>query len=309
MLATIASVGLGFALILVALRDVVHELFHPETTGSISRMVMAGVWRVVSAVARRRGGMHRAGPLILLGVATMWVTMLVVGWALVYWPFLPDGFNVNPSLPADARDGFVTALYISLASTTTLSANDFPPLVPGMRMAVALESFVGLVVFTAWITWVLSLHPILAERRAFGRELVLLRRRHPLAERALGELAPDTCTQVLRSLMEQVLAVGASIRQSRVTYYFRNDSPEETLWWQLPYVLALGRAAEARGETPGVRYLGTTLRLAVEELLADVGQQYLAMRDAPADAVLEAIARDHLLDDAEPGEARAKREV
>jgi hypothetical protein len=58
----VVSTTLGVLLVVVALRDVVHELFNPERTGSISRGVMRLVWRLVRAVGRRhRGAIYRAG--------------------------------------------------------------------------------------------------------------------------------------------------------------------------------------------------------------------------------------------------------
>ena len=61
MLETLPTV-VGAVLIVGTLRDVVHELFHPEQTGSLSRQVMHGVWRTVRKIAQwRRNAIFRAG--------------------------------------------------------------------------------------------------------------------------------------------------------------------------------------------------------------------------------------------------------
>jgi hypothetical protein len=293
--ATVSTV-LGVLLVVAALRDVVHELFNPESSGSISRGVIRVVWRVVRAVGRwHRGAIYRAGPLVLISVAAVWTGMTVLGWALVYWPRLPAEFHVNATLPPSAGHGFVTALYLSLATLTTLGSNDVTPLSDGVRLAAALESLVGVVLITAWITWVLSIYPVLAERRTFEREVDLLRRARPSPEDAVREKPPEAIADLLLSLTEQVLRTGSELSQSRVSYYFQNRAPELSLAWQLPYVLALARAAEASGVAPAIQHNGALLRSAVEEMLGELGAEFLDLRRAPPDRVLAALAEDHLL--------------
>jgi hypothetical protein len=41
---SVVSTAFGVLLVVMALRDVVHELFNPERTGSISRGIMRLVW-------------------------------------------------------------------------------------------------------------------------------------------------------------------------------------------------------------------------------------------------------------------------
>src|SRR5206468_942622 len=123
--------------------------------------------------------MYRAGPLCLVAVALVWTGLTGLAFALIYWPRLPAGFHVDRALPAAAQHGFATALYVSLASVTTIGSADVTPQTIGLRMAVTLESLIGLVIVTAWITWVLSVYPVLAERRTFIREVIQLRRVYP----------------------------------------------------------------------------------------------------------------------------------
>jgi hypothetical protein len=288
----------GTLLILATLRDVLHELFHPEDTGSMSHWVMHRSWRLLRAIGRHhRRAIHLAGPLILVAVMLMWTTLLLVGWALVYLPRLPEGFNVNPGLPARATHGMATALYVSLASMTTLGASDLTPKDGGLRLLLALESFVGPVIFTAWITWVLSIYPVLAERRAFAREVALLRHAQPRPEIAAAETPPESVVEILRSLTEQMLRISAQLGQSRVTYYFQNDAADATLARQVPYLYAFASAAERDATVPAIRHRGRLLRTAVEQFLDDVGGQYLELPHAAPEAVMGALAEDHLLPD------------
>jgi hypothetical protein len=287
---------IGTAFIVVVLRDVMHELFHPEAVGTLSRWIMHGVWRVLRVFGRRRrGAILMAGPTILVSVMLVWSILLLAGWTLIYWSRLPSGFNPSPSLPISATRGFLTALYVSLASMTTLSASDLTPKTSGLRMVLALESFVGPVIFTAWITWVLSIYPVLADRRAFTREVDIIRRIAAEPKELLAQLPRETAAELLRSLTEQVLRISAHIEQSRVTYYFQNEAHEIALAWVIPFLYDIAQTAEGGHESPAVRYNGHLLRAGIEQLLHDLGAQYLDLEKGAPRQVIVALARDHLL--------------
>jgi voltage-gated potassium channel Kch len=289
----------GAVVIAAVLRDVVHELFSPESSGSISRLVSAGVWRGVRALCRiSRVFMYRAGPLCLVAVALAWTSLTVLAFALIYWPRLPASFHVDHALPPSAQHGFATAVYVSLASVTTVGASDVTPQTTGLRLAVTLEALMGLVIVTAWITWVLSVYPVLAERRAFTREIIQIRKVFPDPDRAVLDAPREAITGILLSLGEQVLSVGTRLGQSRVSYYFQNESPQLSLVAQLPYVLALARAAQRVPDASAVRHHGQLLCGATEQVLKDMGTEFLGLKDPSAQEALEAIARDHLLPDA-----------
>lgn len=94
---TILLTILGAILIFLELRDVFQQLFHPSGGGSLSRVIMQTLWRIF-----RRLGMVRhslfvlAGPIIVLIIIVSWSALLAVGWALIYWPRLPEKFSFAP---------------------------------------------------------------------------------------------------------------------------------------------------------------------------------------------------------------------
>jgi hypothetical protein len=90
--------------------------------------------------------------------------------------------------------------------------------------------------------------------------------------------------------------VTSDLAQAHITYYFQNEQQHLALDAQLPYVLALARAAEARTNDPLVAHYGARLRFAIEDLLAEVATHHLGVPGAPPEQVIDALARDHLLD-------------
>jgi hypothetical protein len=59
--------ALGIGLVLTALRDIFHQLFHPGGSGHLSDALMRAFWRAFRrASARRPGALGLAGPIISL---------------------------------------------------------------------------------------------------------------------------------------------------------------------------------------------------------------------------------------------------
>src|SRR3954451_3891511 len=103
-LATILLTAVGIVFIAAALRDVFDVLFHETGRAVLSHWVMRTVWRTFRLISRsRRTLFSLGGPFALLAVVLSWGLLLIVGWTLVYWPHMPDSFNlgsgVDPSHP------------------------------------------------------------------------------------------------------------------------------------------------------------------------------------------------------------------
>src|SRR3546814_12163762 len=83
---TVALSVAGVALILIAVIDVFQTLLRPGTTGRLSHVVFRAAW----ALTRRRPRLGVGGPLMVVGVVALWVTLLTFGWALIYLPHIPE---------------------------------------------------------------------------------------------------------------------------------------------------------------------------------------------------------------------------
>ena len=73
--------AVGAVLVLVALRDISHTIWHPSGRGRLGRRLMGAVWRVGR---RRRTPGPLTGPLAMDVVVLTWVLLILLGWALVY---------------------------------------------------------------------------------------------------------------------------------------------------------------------------------------------------------------------------------
>ncbi|HET9676963.1 MAG TPA: potassium channel family protein, partial [Solirubrobacterales bacterium] len=147
---------LGVLLIALALRDIFDVLFHPLGRGMIARRVVQGVAAVARRAPRRSGTLGLlVGPLSYIAVIGTWAGLLVIGWALVFLPHMPQGFHFDTGLDPAAHAGFLDAIYVSLVNLTSLGYGDISPAAAGLRLLGPIETMFGLGLLTASISWLL----------------------------------------------------------------------------------------------------------------------------------------------------------
>ncbi|MGY1620269.1 potassium channel family protein [Geodermatophilus sp. SYSU D00691] len=280
--------AIGGAVVLAGLRDIFHTLWHPGGRGGFSERVMVGIWR---AGRRRRHGRFGglAGPIAMGVVVVAWVLVIVLGWALVYWPHLPSGFVYGSGLDPDTRAGFLDAVYLSTVSVATLGFGDIVPHDPWLRMVVPLQGLVGFALLTAAVSWVLQVFPALTRRRALAIRLVLLARTDAcrLVEREDSPLAVTT----LEALAADVVEARVDLAQYPETYYFRDGDEESSLPATLGIAADLA-AAGAASPAADARFAGDLLGHALDDFARVVDEQFLRS-GAPTAEVLRAYAAEH----------------
>ena len=137
---------------------------------------MLPVWRVFRSVALRYPSLLAiAGPSALITVIASWVALLAVGWALIYWPRLPEKFSFAPGLDPSNQASFIDALYLSLYTLSTLGYGTITPTPGWLRIASTGEALIGFGLLTASLTWVVSIYPPLTRRRSLAQQIALVR--------------------------------------------------------------------------------------------------------------------------------------
>lgn len=277
----------GAALVLIVLRDVFHTLWHPTRHGGLSRLVMTALWRVSSPLTPRRRSAGLAGPVAMVVVVAMWALTAVVGWALIYWPHMPDAFTYAAGLrPAD-HAGFLDAMYVSLVHVSTLGLGDIAPTAGWLRILAPMEALVGFALLSATVAWTLGIYPALARRRALALRLSHLARTHPTTE----QIDADAGAAIIDSLAAAVAVVSVDFQQYAESYYFYDGDDRTSLACQIAGALNLAdQAAGARH--PDVRLSAAVLRAALDDLAVTLDERFLRT-GGTARQVFEAFARDH----------------
>jgi len=288
------TVPIGVALLFLVVRDILITLMTATSRGAISRWLMAAVWRGSRPLARRwRAYREIAGPLTFLSVISVWTAMIVLGWALIYWPFLPDEFLVDfgLDLERESAGNFVTSIYFSMVVLATLGFGDIVPSGEVLRLLVPLEGLLGFGLLTASISWFLSIFPALSRRRRLVHQIALVRD----AEAVLDERwDAETIAALLGSFSTELIDIRSDQIQFPVIYYFRDADPAANLAPSLRYLLDMADwARDQYGDAGKSMFLHRhMLHRAVNDYLETVAAQFLDRDGGDTAALLDALADD-----------------
>jgi voltage-gated potassium channel Kch len=284
---------LGVALIVLALRDIFDVLFHPLGRGMIARRVVRGI----AALARRRHGRSGtfgllAGPLGYIAVIATWAALLTVGWALVFWPQLPQGFHFDPGLDPARHSGFLDALYVSLVNLTSLGYGDISPAASLLRLLGPIETLFGLGLLTASISWLLSIYGAISRRDSLAHEVALAKQ----AEESLGEKLADSDPELLETLLasysEQLIRIRRDLIHFPIVHYFRTEDEERALAGLLPFLGSLADEAGEEDRPHSLRVRAEILQLAIDDF-AETLRRRLRIAGENTDETLRHYQSDH----------------
>ncbi|NGO70023.1 potassium channel family protein [Streptomyces boncukensis] len=278
----------GAALVVITLRDLFHTLWHPTRRGGLSRVVMTALWRLSRPLRTRSGHVAGlAGPLAVVSVVGLWAGTIILGWAIVYWPHMPDSFAFANELRASEHTGLLDSLYLSMVHVSTLGLGDIAPTEEWLRIAAPLEALVGFVLLTATVSWVLEIYPALARRKALALRLAVLLRTDR-RERPSGEVLTAS---LLEGLAADVLRVRIDFTQYAEAYYFHDGEDETSLAVVSGYACELARRGAAASDAD-VRRAADVLSEALDDLATVLDQRFLHTGGSAAE-VFGAYAADH----------------
>jgi Ion channel len=284
---------LGVALIVLALRDIFDVLFHPLGRGMIARRVVRGMAAMARRAPRGRGNVGLlAGPLSYIAIVGTWTTLLAVGWALVFLPQLPQGFNFDPQLDPAAHSGFLDALYVSLVNLTSLGYGDISPASSLLRVLGPIETLFGLGLLTAGISWLISIYGAISRRDSLAHEVHLAKE----AEDHMGEKLADADPRLLETMLagfsEQLIRTRRDLIHFPIVHYFRTEDEERALAGLLPFLTSLAAEAAEDGRPHSLRVRAEILRLAIDDF-AETLRGRLRIPGENTDETLHNYQSDH----------------
>lgn len=299
-------VCLGIALLLAAAADVFLTVFTPAAYGGpITRRQNHFLWRgfrVLASRARRRTRdrwLALAAPLMALATLGLWLLLVVVGFGLIYRPWIRT-FLVSPG---HLRGEWTEALLFSGQSATTLGLGDVVPDLIALRFVSVAEAATGFALVTAVLGYILSISQA-------GRAMATLAL--DIAAHFDGDNAPEN---LVRRLGDDAQAAAwgqwseraaQSLLQSWVAHtrypillYYHPDQRGEALTVQLGSLLRFRRAvrdgpAAALARHPGFQALSHAIDwyvLAVDRYFLPVGGDGGGGGDSSPAAVGEAYDR------------------
>ncbi|GAA2499751.1 potassium channel family protein [Streptomyces gobitricini] len=282
---SISVIGLG--LVLVALRDLFHTLWHPAGRGGLSTLVMNALWR--SSRRRTTPGRIAAvvGPAAMVSVILTWTSIVIAGWTLIYWAHMPDGFAYSPGLDPAQRTDLLDALYLSLVALATLGFGDIVPVAGWLRVAVPIQALIGFALLTAAVSWVGQIYPALTRRRVLALRLASLR----AAREATGSKDEAFAAVLLESLAVEIIHVRTDLSQHAETYYFHDGEDSTSLAAMISYAADLAVEGQL-SQRADVRTSAAMLANALEGLATVLDRQFLKTK-GHTEEIFAAYARDH----------------
>ncbi|WP_104118961.1 potassium channel family protein [Arthrobacter sp. B1805] len=282
--------ALGFIIIGVGLRDVFHTLLHPSGQGGLTKAAMNSTWKIFKPLGLK--AVSLAGPLGIVAVIVLWAALQVLGWALVYYPHVPQGFTYSDGITPSRYPDFIEALYVSTVTLSTLGFGDVIATDPWIRALSPVEALIGFALLTAAVSWFLQLYPALARRRALALRLTVLRDAMYLQH--LSEFTPETTSRVLDSITDGIIQTRVDLTQTSESYYFRESTAAASLATSLSYAVALSKLAKDL-TNPEVRASGLALHNSLQDLSALMGNT-LGIKGLSTDDTFRSYASDHKYD-------------
>jgi hypothetical protein len=281
---------IGGGLVLLTVRDIFHTLWHPRGFGGFARLLFVLTWRLMRRFPASRAS-ELGGPLALVITTATWAAGIVVGFALVYLPRMPEEFSISTPLAADDSP-VLTSLYLSLVAVGTLGLGDVTPVSPWLRLVVPFQALLGFMLFTAVISWVLQLYPALTRRRALARRLASMAAADTAA--MLPGAEPSVAVQLLEDVRLELAGAEIDLAQYGESYFFREVERDLSLAAQLPHVLTLVDAAR-RSPAAEVRHAAAMLEHGLQRLGDLLREEFLRRLHPERETaeVLAAYANDH----------------
>jgi hypothetical protein len=279
----------GTVLLLLALKDLFRTLFHPGSSGTISDWLSLGLWR-----AFRRflpGRLKLAGPIIFLAIIVYWTASVVLGFALIYRPYLPDGFVFMPGIDPQTFDSFASSVNVSIGALITQFVGASSK-IGWIQLLSTFEAIFGFAILTASISWILSIYPVLEHRRSLAHEATLLHFGEATGYRPLEKMKEEELQSVLMGLASQLTTHRNELTQFPITYYFSEDERKTALAGVLPYMAELAERFSKRDG--GVFIAAVTLGGAVRDYVEVIEVDFLKRRHRSTQEALSALAADHM---------------
>ncbi len=233
----------GVALILAGITDVFLTVLHPDGFGFLSSRLYSGLFGAVRFLTRlmprkfRALGLSMAAPLMVPVTITMWISLVLVGYALVYYAGMnTQTFNFsNPGL----EPSFGEALYISGTAISTLGFGDVTPSSGFYQALTVSEALIGFGILTLSISYVVGVYGVLQQLGVLGAGLL-----HQASDTAepLSIVAPHFPDGEPRDIEPHVIALHRSlvelyegIRRYPIVYYYHS----RRAYRSLPYTFRM----------------------------------------------------------------------
>lgn len=245
----------GVGLVVVGILDVFFTVLHYDDLGILSNRLHRGIWSITRYLTApmppnlRNFGLSLGGPLMIPATIGLWMGLVMVGFALIYYAGLSEG---NFAFDYDVGQNFWGMLYLSGVTVATLGYGDITPLTPLYEALTLSEALIGFGILTLSISYVLGAYGFLHQLTVLNSDLYHQARQSNDPPSTLDshfpEGQPRNLDPHLMSLYRGMIAYAEGTRRYPVIYYFYGRRP----YLSMPYAFYMigGLAAALRWGFP-----------------------------------------------------------
>jgi hypothetical protein len=234
-------------------------LHHWSGSGFLGRLAGQVVWSSALRITRGMPGPRRrlilgyVGPALIPLALLSWGTLAILGFALLYLPWLPDGLDSGIGIPRPTMLG--DALYYSGVTFFTLGFGELVPLSGTLRALAVVESGSGFALITLGVSYFTALYPAYSHQQVLAdsvqdqsagtADAAIL-----LTQHLAGGAPMDVLAGELARLRDGVARVRSEYGSYPILYHFMASTPERSLLRLLfvvhDLVLLLDTAVDAK---------------------------------------------------------------
>ncbi len=163
----------GISLILTGITDVFFTVLHPDGFGFLSSRLYNRLFTSMRLLTRplppkfRALGLSMAAPLMVPVTITVWIALVLTGYAFVYYAGMgSESFNFSsPGLEPSLGE----ALYVSGTAISTLGFGDVTP-ADGLYQTLAVsEALIGFGILTVSVSYVVGIYGVVQRLGVWAR--------------------------------------------------------------------------------------------------------------------------------------------
>lgn len=237
---------IGSGLLVLLFVDVFLTVFHAQGRGGpLNRMQNRLLWGLFRALGVRRSGEPRSAflafgaPAIVMITLVIWVAVLVVGYALIFYPYI-ENFRVSPG---SLRAPWAEALYFSGYTAATLGFGDLVPEREVLRLLAPLEAFSGFALLSVSVTYLLAIYRELISMQTLATNIAGYFRAVAVRAEILDDRHQEAVARWAEGVTSELLHVLQAHHQYPILHYFRPSKRDRALPVQLGRLLELRRVA------------------------------------------------------------------
>lgn len=138
----------GVLILLFTLTNVFYDIFHPTKSGSLSDFV----GKAGNKMFRHTRLRPAIGPGSLVAVILCWAGLITIGFALVYFPLIPNELMPSGNSGA-AGERVLRSIDLSLGALDTFQTFGIEARPGWLKLLVGLEGLIGISMITASVSW------------------------------------------------------------------------------------------------------------------------------------------------------------